>query len=150
MPAGCFKQRTERTPATMTSIKARCPLCRKSFPHNPKKHQFRTKLTPCCRAPYTQAKTWFPTFDFRKLARSIQKAFSFSGSSKKVITWVCSTCNKEYEESEFVAQRYPDKYRTLKVNGELQHIPVSYREVPTCRKCNTHLTRRSKKILEAS
>ncbi len=125
----------------------KCEECGARFPNNPNKHRYRSKYCPQCRAPYTNAQTWMPSISFRSIRRGLQKLFSFFPKrSHKEIYYQCPRCGHlAYGKNQFKITRYPDKTKEVVVDGKVQVVPITYRDVPTCPECNTHLTRKSRK-----
>ena len=127
--------------------KIKCSNCGRKIVNNPKKHLYRPKYCPTCRVPYTNSKTWLPTINFRNMGRDLQRMFSFIGSKRKDVVYVCASCGGSFSEGEFRITQVPDKVKDVMVNGQMQQIPLTYRQIPTCPHCKskTYLNRRSKK-----
>jgi len=127
-----------------------CGECGTRFPNNPDKHRYRPKYCPQCRTPYTQPQTWLPSIDFKSIRESLQKLFSFFPKrSDKEVYYQCSRCGLlAYGKNQFRIAKYPDKTKEVLVGGKSQTVVLSYREVPACPSCNTHLTRKKRSVKE--
>jgi DNA-directed RNA polymerase subunit RPC12/RpoP len=123
-----------------------CENCGGRFPNNPDKHRYRSKYCPYCRVAYTGAQKWLPSISFRSIRKSFQKIFSFFPKrSDKEVYWQCPKCGHlAYGKSQFKLRKYPDKTKTAIIDGKSQTIVLSYREVPTCPECYTHLIRKKR------
>lgn len=121
--------------------KIKCSNCSKTFENNDQKHRFRTKYSPCCKAPYSKPSAYIPGFDFR-IREKIAKLFSFF-KSKEEIWYVCPKCQHvtvSYQGMKLA--RVPVRFSLKKIGGILQQVPTSYRVIPQCPKCRTYMTRR--------
>lgn len=131
----------------------KCGTCRKRFMNNPQKHLDRQKLCPYCRTPYTKVGiTWKPPkISFKGIKEDLQKLFTFfpGNQNNKEVYYVCPNpeCNytTDFPEGLRVTQ-LPDKTKEVALQGKTQTIVLTYREVPTCPKCSSYMTRRSKKL----
>lgn len=124
-----------------------CENCGGRFPNNPDKHLYRPKYCPYCRTPYTEAQKWLPSISFKSIRKSLQKLFSFFPKrGDKEVYWQCPKCGHlAYGKTQMRIAKYPDKTKDVLVKGKPQTVVLSYREVPICPECNTHLTRKKRK-----
>jgi len=137
----------------MVSELIKCGTCRKRFVNNPQKHLDRQKLCPHCRTPYTKVGiAWKPPqISFRGIKEDLQKLFNFFPNSQKnkEVYYVCpnSECKytTDFSDGLHVAH-LPDKTKEVTLHGQTETVVLTYREVPTCPKCDSYMTRRSKKL----
>jgi hypothetical protein len=84
------------------------------------------------------------------IGEAFQKIFNFfPDRSKKAIYYTCPNQDCKFstnKETEIKLEKFPDKTREVKIGGgKPQTVVLSYRDIVTCPKCGTHMTRRRKK-----
>ena len=125
-----------------------CEVCGFHIQNNPDKHKYRSKLCPNCRTPYTHSGLKIPFHILTSIEKTFQKIFNFFPNRKgKTISYVCPNRDCKFstsKESEVTLEKFPDKTREVMVDGKPQTIVLSYRDIVTCPKCGTHMTRRRK------
>lgn len=123
-----------------------CPKCGRRFPNNTKKHKYRVKYSPCCKAPYSKPMTLLPSIDFRRIREPLQKLFNFFPKKAKEVYYVCPNCgNIAYDQSQFKVSKLTGKTKETVVGRKRQLAVLTYKDVPTCKECNTNLVRKSRK-----
>lgn len=114
-------------------MKIKCGNCGFGINDNPEKHKHRPKWCPSCGQPYTKAKPFIKSpVDFKRVKGALQKVFSFFPKTdrKKVVIYVCPVCGAiATDKDDMKMASYPDKV-------------ASWRAVPTCKQCGSHLVRR--------
>jgi len=123
-----------------------CKVCRGRFTNNPEKHPFRPKWCPCCKTPYKQGVGIHIGFSWPKIQRDWQQIFNFFPKrDKRSIFYECSNSDCKFHTDiaeEVTFEKYPDKTRETVVGGKPQTVVLSYRDIVTCPKCNSHMIRK--------
>ena len=126
--------------------KIKCKTCERTIHNNPLKHQYRPKLCPYCRSPYTHGVGLHLGFKWPKLPKDWQHIFNFFPKhDPRSIFYECPNRDCKFHTDivdEVKFEQFPDKTREEIVNGKPVTIVISYREIVTCPKCNSHMTRK--------
>ena len=126
----------------------KCGTCSRRFVNNPEKHLYRQKLCPYCQTPYSKVGfTWHvPRISFRSIKEDMQKLFNFFPKrDRHNIFYACPNrdCNFQTDIAEELRfEKFPDKTKETIIHGKPETIVLSYRDIVTCPKCQTHMIRK--------
>lgn len=123
-----------------------CP-CGNRFPNNPEKHRHRPKLCPKCKQPYTKPSIWKkPDINFKRIKKGLQSIFRFYPKTQdKTVIYSCPVCKQNATNNDDMNMtRYPDKTKPVfnEQGKQVDEVIASWKLVPTCKKCGSHLVRR--------
>jgi hypothetical protein len=81
-----------------------------------------------------------------KIHIDLQKIFNFFPKlDRRQVYYQCPNPECKFKTDipeEVHIEKYPDKTKEVMINGKMQTVPVTYRDIVTCPKCDTHMTRK--------